>query len=141
MATKLSDGVRSWEDVWIRVDNGLAAESIHSGKTAATIRTGIVAGPRRKSARLWEGARLVYLSIQGRLGSAGYENVYDFTDAFNNNSSPIYADEMHVVGAGNQRLAEMIYAVIQTRLRGNIPNRTSQHAKDQITTKCSGISR
>jgi lysophospholipase L1-like esterase len=87
-----------------------------------------------------QGTRLAYSAIQDRLGSGDYERIYDFTDAFNAIPSPLYIDEIHVTGTGNQRLAEMLYDAVHTQLCANIPNQASQYIKDQIRARCTGVS-
>ena len=87
-----------------------------------------------------QGTRLAYSAIQARLKSEEYARIYDFTDAFDGIPSSIYIDEMHIIGAGNQRLAEMIYAAVQIQLCADIPRHVSQHVNDQITDRCAGSS-
>lgn len=85
-----------------------------------------------------QGTRLAYAAIQDRLESEDFDGIYDLTGAFNEIPSPLYIDNIHVVGSGNQRVAELIYAVMQTRLCADIPSHVSQHANDQIKARCTG---
>lgn len=85
-----------------------------------------------------EGTRLVYAAIQDRLDSKDFEQIYDLTGAFNDIPSSLYVDEIHVIGRGNRRLAELLFATLQTHLCENIPSHASQHVSDQIMARCTG---
>lgn len=87
---------------------------------------------------LVQGTRLVYSAIQDRLGTNDYGRIYDFTGVFNDIHSSLYIDQTHVIGTGNQRVAERLYAAIQTQLCANMPEHASQHVNDQITARCTG---